>query len=80
MRWDLNRAVLSNWQGGAIAPCEVLFEVDGPTMFTAQVGLSNFLFFKHDETDDAEIFIAAAVNEDDVIALRQGADIRSGRA
>lgn len=72
MTWDPNRAVQNNWQGGPLTPCEVLFEVDGPTIFTAQVGLSKFLFFKHDETDDAEIFIAAALSDVDLSALREG--------
>lgn len=72
MTWDQNRPVRADWQGGTITPQEVLFEVDGPTIFTAQVGLSKMLFFKHDETDDAEIFIAAAVNDADLAALRAG--------
>ncbi len=72
MTWDQNRPVQTDWQGGVITPSEVLFEVDGPTIFTAQVGLSTFLFFKHDETDDAEIFVAAAVEDADLAALRAG--------
>ena len=72
MTWDASRPVQANWQGGPVQPCEVLYEVDGPTIFTAQVGLSNFLFFKHDETEDAEIFIAAAVSDADLDALRNG--------
>lgn len=72
MTWDPNRKVQTNWQGGPITPSEVLYEVDGPTIFTSRVGLSNFLFFKHDETDDSEIFIAAAVSDADIAALRDG--------
>lgn len=55
-----------------MTPCDVLYEVDGPTIFTAQVGLSKLLFFKHDETEDADIFVAAAVSDADLSALRQG--------
>lgn len=72
MTWDQNRPVQTDWQGGTITPSEVLFEVDGPTIFTAQVGLSKFLFSKHDETDDAEIFVAAALEDADLAALRAG--------
>src|SRR4051812_12933527 len=72
MSWDPNRPVQTNWQGGIITPSDVLYEIEGPTIFTAQVGLSTLLFFKHDETDDAEIFVAAVVDDADVIALRKG--------
>lgn len=72
MTWDRNRPVQTDWQAGPIEPHEILYELDGPAIFTAQVGLSKFLFFKHDETDDAEIFVAAAVDKSDVAALRAG--------
>lgn len=65
MTWDPTREVRTDWQGGPVTPCDVLYEVDGPTIFTAQVGLSKLLFFKHDETEDADIFVAAAVSDAD---------------
>ena len=72
MTWDRNRPIKADWYGGEIRPDEVLFEIDGPTIFTARLGLSKFLFFKHDETDDAEIFVAAPVSDSDLEALRAG--------
>jgi hypothetical protein len=72
MTWDKNRPKHTDWQGGAIAPLEVLYELDGPTIFTVKVGLKTMLFFKHDETDDAEIFIAVDVGDTDLAAMREG--------
>lgn len=72
MTWDKNRPKLTDWQAGAITPAEILYELDSPTIFTAKIGLATMLFFKHDETDDAEIFIAAGVEDTDLAALREG--------
>ncbi len=72
MTWDSNRPKMTDWQGGPITPIDVLYDIDGPVIFTAKVGLATMLFFKHDETDDADIFIAAGIDDGGLAALRQG--------
>jgi hypothetical protein len=72
MTWDPTRPKHTDWQGGPVTPVDVFYELDGPVIFTAKVGLATMLFFKHDETDDAEIFIVAGIDEAELTALRKG--------
>lgn len=70
--WDNNRPILDQWNAGPIVPEEVLYEYDGPTIFTARVGLALFLFFKKDELENSDIFIAAPVIEVEIDLLKRG--------
>lgn len=70
--WHPNRPILTNWNAGEIIPRDILFEVDGPTIFTAVIGITIFLFFKRDELHDAEIFIAAPVSQHEIELLKNG--------
>jgi hypothetical protein len=58
--------------GTSIKPLEVLYEYDGPTIFSARIGLSVFLFNKFDETPEHEFFIASQVTREVLEALGAG--------
>lgn len=56
----------------AIIPSKVLYRYDGPTIFTAQLGLTNTLFLKVDELDGGDLFLAAPTTRDLISALEAG--------
>jgi len=58
--------------GTKIKPIEVLYYYDGPTIFTATLGLSEVLFSKFDETEDTELFVVSPIKAGAVAALREG--------
>lgn len=71
--WSLaSPAQPSPIDGLAILPKEVLYFYDGPTIFTAILGLSEVLFQKFDETIHNEFFVATPTNSDKIDALREG--------
>lgn len=61
-----------DWDLGRIVPDEVLYYFDGPAIFTCRVGLSTFLFFKADEHDDGDYYLASAVTDSELDALKRG--------
>ena len=40
-----------------IQPDQILYEYDGPLIFTATLGVTELLFFKAEENDKSDIFI-----------------------
>ncbi len=69
--WDSTIPVRTDWPGGSIQPSEILYEIDGPTIFVASIGLSNFLFFKTDELEDSDIFIACQISIEELSFLKE---------
>ena len=61
---------LSNAQ--LISPVRVLYEYDGPAIFTAMIGLSEFLFYKADELEECDVFIAAETDDSTVDLVMSG--------
>lgn len=47
--------------GTVISPTRVLYAYDGPAIFTAKVGIEEYLFYKADELEESDIFLAAEI-------------------
>ncbi|UYO43353.1 hypothetical protein KQX63_18480 [Rhodopseudomonas palustris] len=62
------------WTAGPLQILETLYYLDGPAIFTAKIGLTLFLFHKIDETEDANVFLLADV-DDEVLTLLKGLHI-----
>jgi hypothetical protein len=71
--WSLNDTALTNWPGGKIVPKTVLYYYDGPTFFTTEIGLTEFLFHKFDEDTNSELFLVAPTTDKIVQALKDRA-------
>src|SRR6185437_2955358 len=69
--WSMTAPSLGNWTGGKVVPKTVLYYYDGPTLFTANVGLTEFLFYKFDEDTNSDLFLIAPTNEKIVRALQE---------
>lgn len=65
--WAPNAAPIE-WTSGPITVRETLYYLDGPSIFTAEVGLTLFLFHKIDETDNGSLFLLADT-DDEVVGL-----------
>jgi hypothetical protein len=75
--WELNATPVDVADIGNLAPSEVLYDFDGPRIFSAQSPLGDLLCFLVDD-DGAELrFIAAPTNPDILAKLKDG--IRSVR-
>lgn len=70
--WVDDRPFAKNWHGGPIEPSEVLYDFDGPAIFTSQIGPATLLFFKVAEYDEGDVFLAAPVDDEELTALRGG--------
>jgi hypothetical protein len=55
-----------------ISPMRVLYEYDGPAIFTAMIGLSEFLFYKADELEECDVFVAAETDDATVDLVLSG--------
>jgi hypothetical protein len=55
-----------------LKPNDILYYYDGPCIFTATLGLSNYLFHKVDETDNEQLFLVAPTNKEIIVALKSG--------
>jgi hypothetical protein len=55
-----------------IIPTEVLYYYDGPVIFTANIGLTEFLFYKIDELQSSDLFLLAQTHDSVNKALMQG--------
>lgn len=60
------------WPFGTLVPDEVLYDFDGPAIFTQCVGLDNFLFYKSDEHGDGDYFVAVSISPEEIGALKSG--------
>jgi hypothetical protein len=69
--WSPDSPALTQWNGGKIVPKTVLYYYDGPTVFTADVGLTEFLFYKIDEDANSDLFLIAPTNRKIIGALEK---------
>jgi len=69
--WSVDSPALSHWNGGKVVPKTILYYFDGPTVFTAEVGLTEFLFYKFDEGTNSDLFLIAPTNIKVVKALQE---------
>lgn len=67
--WSTGR---NDWDLGQIVPDEVLYYLNGPAIFTCRIGLETYLFFKSDEFDEGDYYIASSVTATEVQALKRG--------
>jgi hypothetical protein len=58
--------------GTLIKPLNIFYEYDGPTIFSARIGLSTFLFHKFDETPEYEFFIVSQTTPEVLNAVGTG--------
>ena len=72
MKWSDWTTGKKGWALGALSPDEVLYAFDGPAIFTCQIGLENYLFYKSDEHDEGDYFIAAGISIDELAAMKAG--------
>lgn len=70
--WEQWRTGRSDWDGGQIKPDEVLYYLNGPAIFLCRIGLENYLFFKSDEHAKGDYYIASAISEREITALKSG--------
>ncbi|MBD8735711.1 hypothetical protein [Sphingomonas sp. CFBP 13706] len=70
--WLNNRPFLSNWYGGPAEPHEVLYEFGGPAIYLSYAGPATFIFFKVDEQEESDLYLAAPISDEELIALRGG--------
>ena len=52
-------------------PKTVLYYYDGPTVFTAVIGLLEFLFYKIDEGTNSDLFLIAPTTQKVIEALQK---------
>ncbi len=63
----------------AIVPTRVLYEYDGPMIFTAQLGFIDAIFLKFDELDNTDLYIATQTNDQIVSMIIAGQlSVRAG--
>lgn len=55
-----------------VTPEKVMYEFDGPLVFTAKLGLSMYLFSKYDEEEELDYFIAVPTSKNVIDALDAG--------
>ena len=58
--------------GDVITPTKVIYDYDGPAIFVATVGLSDFLFYKAAEDNSVDLFIASETNDFIINAMLAG--------
>lgn len=72
MSWKEWNSGLRNWSYGRLVPDEILYDFDGPAIFTTRIGLETILFYKADIHDEGDYYLASSVSDTDLIALREG--------
>ncbi len=70
--WQNWKTGKQDWDLGNLSPDEVLYYLDGPAIFTCRIGFSTYLFFKSDELDTGDYYIAAPITQDELQALKDG--------
>jgi hypothetical protein len=63
----------TDWKLGHLIPDEILYYLNGPAIFVTEIGLSKFLFFKSDEFDLGDYYIASVVTDREINALKEEA-------
>jgi hypothetical protein len=62
----------TTWPFGRLVPDEVLYDFGGPTIFTAKIGLEQFLFYKTNEDGDSDYYLATPISPEEISALKEG--------
>lgn len=57
---------------GRIVPLEVFYQFDGPILFSSILGLSQMLFFKYDEFEEHDLFLAVPADQKTLVSLQSG--------
>lgn len=70
--WSVANPSMPTDHLGRVEPDEVLYQFDGPLLFTAHVGLSEMLLSKIEETESTDIFIATPTSRPTISALERG--------
>lgn len=70
--WETWQTGRTDWSLGRIVPDEILYFLNGPAIFTCRIGLSTYLFFKSDEFEAGDYYLASAISERELTALKQG--------
>jgi hypothetical protein len=71
--WSQQSPAKTNWSGGSIQPSDVLYYYDGPILFSAAVGLTDFLFYKVEELDGSDLFLITHTTDTIIEAVKKGA-------
>ena len=72
MNWDLETKPVDIAMIGDLAPVEILYEFDGPRIFSAHSPLGDLLCFLADDDGELRRFIAAPTNGDMLAKLKDG--------
>lgn len=72
MDWQINTPEFDTEPFIGVQPDEVLYEFDGPRVYTAQNSLGALLYYLADEADDVSRFVVAPTNAQVVERLRTG--------
>lgn len=72
MDWQINAPEFDTKAFGGAQPDEVLYEFDGPRIFTATSSLGTLLYFLAEEDDEISRFIVAPTNAQIVEHLKSG--------
>ena len=70
--WEAWTTGKRDWDLGRVVPDDVLYYLNGPAIFTCRIGLLTYLFFKSDEFEDGDYYIAAAITDRELSALKDG--------
>ncbi|WP_201832842.1 hypothetical protein [Microvirga zambiensis] len=70
--WTEDMPSKRGWTNDPLRPAQVLYEFDGPLIFTVRSGLAEILFYKVDELDDANLFLATQTSDQIISALKEG--------
>ncbi len=68
--WIPDHTPLTNWNGGKVIPKLVLYSYDGPVIFTASVGLTDFIFYKVGEDSNSDLYLIAPTSDSIISALK----------
>lgn len=69
--WKPSETSVQSWISGKVVPKRVLYSYDEPLIFTAQIGLTEFLFYKIEEEGDANLFLAVQITSSVLEALAE---------
>lgn len=72
MDWQINAPEFDIGAFGGVEPDEVLYEFDGPRIFTANSSFGTLLYFLAEEDDGVSRFIAAPTNPQVIERLKNG--------
>lgn len=71
--WTVRSPTVGLGEVDRIKPRDVLYSYDGPCIFTARLGFVDCLFYKVDEADGTDLFLAALTTSEILNGLKLGA-------